>query len=58
MNKTDIQKEYQKFLKDTKRSGTQADKRTFKNKCAIYFIECFGIENPETLKTIKNLNEF
>lgn len=58
MNKTDIIKEYQKFLNDTKRSGTQADKKAFKNQCAIYFIQCFGIENPKTLETIKNLNEF
>ena len=58
MNKKEIEKEYQKFLKDTKRSGTKSDKETFKNKCAIYFIECFGIGNQKTLKTIENLNKF
>ena len=58
MNIEEIKKEYIKFLNDTKRSGTNADKKTFKNNCAIWFIQCYGIENPKTIETIKKLNDF
>lgn len=58
MEKNEILKEYQNFLNDTKRKGTNQDKKTFKNICAIHYIQCFGIKNPKTLKTIKNLNDF
>ena len=58
MNIEEIKKEYQRFLNDTKRKGTKADKTTFKNNCAIWFIQCYGIENPKTIETIKQLNIF
>ena len=58
MNLKEIKKEYQKFLNDTKRKGTETDKKTFKNNCAIWFIQCYGILNNKTIETIENLKEF
>lgn len=54
----EIKKEYQKFLSDTKRKGTKTDKKTFKNNCAIWFIQCYGISNNKTIETIKELSKF
>lgn len=58
MNIEEIKKEYQRFLNDTKRKGTESDKTAFKNNCAIRFIQCYGIGNPKTMETIKQLNIF